>query len=341
MDNGLCDLIKIAIDLTGQVPESPAAPPEVIELSRGGSDRRFFRITDGEHSTVSLIQPGGGPEFEWYIKIGEFLSRNGIGVPVFHRIDHERGVVIMEDLGDVHLEDALRIASEKEELSLYRRCLEILVRLETSVTQSMEREGLLVERVFDRDVLLGETSYFMEEFINNYCTISLPGGWEKERQYLAVRLSGLPAVFMHRDFQSRNILIKDGRLTLVDFQTAHRGPGMYDAASLLKDAYHPLSKKTRLVFLRELYDGLRGADSNRYESFDTFVENFVLAGIQRNLQALAAFARLGLKRGKREFLDSIPNGLALLEEGIEEAGGFHALKKMICEIKIKLQKGSV
>jgi aminoglycoside/choline kinase family phosphotransferase len=312
---------------------------EVMPISRGGSERHFFRLSRGGHSVVALIQPGGGPEFDSYIVIGEFLQRNSIIVPEFQHVDRGRGIAIMNDLGDVHLEDVLRGASDDRELSLYRQCIEILVTLQTSVTLSMEREGVLAGRQFDLDVLLGETAYFVEEFINGYCPIGIPDGWEKERHYLAERLASLPAVFMHRDFQSRNILVKDGRLAVVDFQTAHRGPGLYDAASLLKDAYHPLSRENRRVLLRALYDGLHAAGSGPLEGFDTFEETFTIAGIQRNLQALAAFAKLGQRRGKREFLDSIPDGLTLLEEGVDEAGNLEALKMMVREIRSQLQKG--
>ncbi len=342
MNSAVHELLKIATDLAWPPEKRTAADAiEATPISRGGSDRYFFRLTCGGRSVVSLIQPGGGPEFESYITIGEFLLRNGVNVPEFQQIDRDRGIVIMKDLGDVHLEDVLRSASDEKELSFYKQCLEILVQLETSVTRSMERENLLAGRVFDVDVLLGETAYFVEEFINGYCTISIPDGWENERHYLAERLANLPLVFMHRDFQSRNILVKDGELAVVDFQTAHRGPGMYDAASLLRDAYNPLSRNKRRLLLRELHDGLHDAGSNHFEGFDAFEETFTIAGIQRNLQALAAFAKLGLKRGKREFLASIPNGLALLEEGIDEAGNLEALKEMVGEIKQKLHKESI
>ncbi len=340
IDSEITNHVLIAAHLLAAMPDvQHGGLIESDLLFRGGSDRSFIRLTAGSQTAVALIQPCGGDEFNSYLTVGEFLQRNGIGVPTFFGVDREKGVLLMEDLGDLHLEDALRNAESTEELSLYRGCIEILVRLETSVTSAMEDEGILADRLFDEDTLLGETDYFMREFIGQYCQIDCPPEWEQERRHLAKTLASLTPVFMHRDFQSSNIMIKEGRLRIIDFQTAHRGPGIYDAASLLKDPYHPLPLATQRMLLKELHDGLQREGAKTTDSFEEFYHAFTLAGIQRNLQALAAFTYLGFKKGKKEFLDSIPNGLRLLEEGIQESGGFSALRKMVQVITQKKLKG--
>ena len=203
----------------------------------------------------------------------------------------------------------------------------------------MMRAGFLAKRRFDERTLLGETDYFVREFIEGLFRIDVPPAWERERRLLAASLAAEPPVFMHRDFQSQNILIKDGRLRLVDFQTAHRGPALYDAASLLKDAYHPLPASLRRELVAQLHGRLSERASWRVGRFDDFYGRFILAGIQRNLQALAAFAKLGLRKGKRKFLDSIPPGLDLLEEGVGEHGDFTALPAMIAAIRARIGDG--
>lgn len=334
------DLIRTAIRLSSGMPGGALGQStEVSPLAHGGSDRYFYRLRDEERSLIALVQPGGGNEFDRYISIGEFLRKNEIGVPEFYGIDLDRGVVLMEDLGEVHLEDALKGLTPGEELSLYKNCIDILVRLETVVTTEMERCLILEERLFDEETLLGETEYFMREFIDGYCKITCPAGWERERKYLAKILASEPRVFMHRDFQSRNMILKNAEIRIIDFQTAYRGPGLYDAAALLKDPYHPLSADNRRTLLLLLYEGLSDRGGAVPESFDEFQETFIAAGLQRNLQALAAFARLGLKKGKNKFLGYIPSGLDLLEEGIEESGNFPSLGTMVGEIKDRIGKG--
>jgi len=307
----------------------------VSEMTPEGSDRRFLRVEEDGVTAVLLVQPGGGQEFDRYVRIGDFLRENGVAVPDFYHVDSD-GVVIMEDLGDIHLADALVGADPQAELAFYRDCVDILFRLQTSVTRSERDAGILAGAVFDESVLLGETEYFAREFATGYAGMEMPPGWDGERGTLASELASYPPVFMHRDFQSRNIMVRDGMLRVVDFQTAHRGPGMYDIASLLKDPYHPVDSGTRKTLLMELYYRMTGDGPEPEGGFEAFEEKFVLAGIQRNMQALAAFSFLGLKKGKKEFLGFIRPGLGLLEEGLTESGRFPATSGLVAQIKERI-----
>jgi aminoglycoside/choline kinase family phosphotransferase len=317
-----------------------ASRASLVPIAEGGSDRRFYRLSGGGRTAVLLVQPGGGRELDSYVDIARFLSRHGIGAPEIYAVGKADGAVLMEDLGDIHLEDALTTASADEMLAYYRGALDMLVELETAITDGMMREGLLQNVLFDEKTLLGETEYFIREFIDGYCPVSIPPSWESERRLLAQRLARENPVFMHRDFQSRNIMIVEGRLRLLDFQTAHRGPGIYDAASLLKDPYHPVPAAPRRRLLEEFHAKLAGRGARGNEPFDVFHEIFTLAGIQRNLQALAAFAKLGRRKGKAKFLEFVPNGLDLLEEGIAEAGRFPGLEKMVLAVREMLRRSS-
>jgi aminoglycoside/choline kinase family phosphotransferase len=314
-----------------------ASASTIRAIAEGGSDRRFFRLSGGGRTAVVLSQPGGGSELGSYIEIARFLERFHVGAPEIYAFDRERGVILMEDLGDIHLEDALKTASPAEATSYYAGALDILIELETTVTETLMHGELLRERVFDEAALLGETDYFMREFIGGFCPVPIPDSWEDERRRLAAALARQQRVFMHRDYQSRNIMLKDGRLRIVDFQTAHRGPGLYDAASLLKDAYHPVPPAARRRLLEDFHAGLQERGARRGERFAEFYEAFTLAGIQRTLQALAAFVKLGVRMGKPGFRDSIPNGVDLLEEGVRESGRFPGLEMMVNAIRSRLQ----
>jgi aminoglycoside/choline kinase family phosphotransferase len=306
-------------------------------IAGGGSNREFFRLAGPSRTAVVLRESGVAREIDSYVEIARLLARHGVGAPEIYAVDRERGFVLMEDLGDVHLEDALRTASSAEASSLYSRSLDILVALETSVTDSLASEGMLVDRVFDEKTLLGETEYFMREFIEGFCPVPVPGSWEEERRFLAATLARERRVFMHRDFQSRNIMLKDARLRVIDFQTAHRGPGLYDAASLLKDAYHPVSAAERRTLLEAFHTKLRSRGAPEERRFGEFYKAFTIAGVQRNLQALAAFVKLGKRMGKPRFLDSIPSGIDLLEEGVRESRALPGLEAMVAAIRERMR----
>ena len=314
--------IDRAVELFCLLPGAGPVSPAVEEIAHGGSDRRFLRLHGAALSAVAAIDPPGGATAD-YAAVSAFLAECGAPAPALYGVDEATGVLLMEDLGDRHLETALIETDAAGERLLYERCIDLLVDLQTTVTRRMEETGLLADRPFDLTCLLAETDYFRETFVEGFCAAAAPAGWEEERRAVAARLAALPRVFMHRDFQSRNILLAAGRLRLVDLQSAHRGPGVYDAASLLRDPYHPIGNDLRARLIDRLYAGLArgGADlpgRGRWE------KDLLLAGIQRNEQALAAFARLGAQRGKRRFLDSIPAGLASLRAGLAAAGDLPA-----------------
>ena len=338
VDGEVRNMIDAAVELARRAGIGELASSATLSvIADGGSDRRFYRLAGKNRTAVVLFQPGGGGEIDSYVEIARFLERFRAGAPEIYAFDRERGLILMEDLGDLHLEDALKTASSREAAAYYAGALDILVELETSVTGALAHEGLLRDRIFDEKTLLGETEYFMREFIEGFCPVPVPDSWEGERRFLAETLAREPLVFMHRDFQCRNIMLKDGRARIVDFQTAHRGPGLYDAASLLKDAYHPVPAEERRTLLEEFHAKLQARGARRGERFDDFHQTFTIAGVQRTLQALAAFVKLGTRKGKPRFLESIPSGIDLLEQGAREAGRLPGLETMVAAVRTRMR----
>jgi hypothetical protein len=327
-------ILRLGGDPAAEIPGGPFGRDAAVSpIAGGGSDRGFYRIAEPPRSAVVLHEPGAAEELKRYIAIGDFLREDGIPVPAFFASDDEARLLLMEDLGDRRLDETLVGLGPEEELSFYRECVGILVRLQTSVTRRMIERGILADRLFTVDLLLGETEYFEREMVRRYAGLEPPPGWNDERRRLAEAVAAQPVVFMHRDFQSRNIMVRDGIPRIVDFQTAYRGPALYDAASLLKDPYHPLPAGTRKTLKMELYYRLTDHGFSVDGGFEGYREQFTLAGLQRNMQALAAFAFLGDVKGKPEFLRSIPSGLDLLEEGLAESGRFPAIASLAAMIR--------
>lgn len=309
----------------------------VKPIEHGGSERTFYRVAFRNTSYIVMLHRGIEEEFERYVELDRFLARHGIGVPEIHAVDKAHKAILMEDLGETHLEDILNECSETEAARQYRKAIELLIELQTSVTKGMYAERTLEGREFTKSRLLAETEYFVEEFVNDYCRIE-EFDIDMDRIILAEEISKEPLVFMHRDFQSKNIMLYGGELRLVDFQSAHRGPGLYDAASLLKDPYHPIGEALREELLEALFEAISGTDATKHDDFGSFKKSFTYCGIQRNMQALAAFARLGVKMGKKQFLKSIPPALGLLEEGLNQIDGLSSLKELLGRIKMALER---
>lgn len=330
-------LLRLAGDPGAVIPGGPFGPDAVLTpVAGGGSDRGFYRIAEPPRSAIILHEPQGAGELARYTSIGDFLREEGIPVPAFFAIDEAAGLLLMEDLGDRRLEDELEGLDAAGELSFYRECVDILFRLQTTVTERMYADGFLADRLFGVDLLLGETDYFEREIVRALAGLEPSAEWHGERRRLAEAVASQPAVFMHRDFQSRNIMVRDGRPRIVDFQTAYRGPALYDAAALLRDPYHPLQPGTRRTLLMELFYRLSERGRAPGGGFEGFCEQFTLAGLQRNMQSLAAFAFLGREKGKTGFLRSIGPGLDLLEEGLAESGRFPAAASLVARIRERI-----
>jgi aminoglycoside/choline kinase family phosphotransferase len=145
---------------------------------------------------------------------------------------------------------------------------------------------------------------------------------------LAETLSREPRFFMHRDFQSQNIYFKDGAVRYIDFQTATRGLLQYDAVSLLKDAYVVLQDRQREDLLHFYLDTLI-TQCRLVIDRDAFVRTFNLTGLQRNMQALGAFAYLSRDKGKTAFAAHIPAALSYLAAALRELPEFPLLSGLV------------
>lgn len=312
-----------------------AQPPITIKLiSGGGSDRSFFRIEKQGKSIILMVSPAHDGDFRYYREIGRFLRERGIGVPEFYEADQEKKILFMEDVGEESLYLKFqRGMPEEEVIYWYHKVLETLAHMQIEGEKKWADCPAVTERTFDCKTLSWETEYFQENFLEKYCGIAIPdrAGLSREFKGLAEKVASEPLYFMHRDFQSQNIMIHHNEVRIIDFQGARRGLLQYDVAAVLKDAYVVLPEATRkklLVFyLDKLEDhGLTIVDR------DHFFEIFILAGLQRNMQALGAFSFLSLVKGKEWFKQYIPAGVAYLDQALQERKDFPVLMATVKNI---------
>ncbi len=339
MKDTITELAASALNMTCRLPDGPLkSSARIFPFAAGGSNRYFFRLSDDSRSAVALIEPGGGKSFQAYVRIGTFLNRNGVAVPEFYAFDFIRGILIMEDLGDLSLEKTVKNNDSDGLIPLYRDCLDMLTYLQTSVTDKMRKDNILREKVFGEEQFLAETEYFETEFLSRFMPAEPPESWKEEKSRLARSLGAEEKVFMHRDFQSRNIIINNKEPRLIDFQTACRGPGIYDVASLLTDPYVILSESTVRILFDYYCQGMSGGNALNSRGCDRMLELFAMAGLQRNLQALAAFAKLGYGEGKKHFIRSIPSALQVLKREAENTASFPAVREIAFTVLEKISR---
>src|SRR6266851_1384832 len=300
---------------------------KIRPIEKGGSDRKFYRIRCSPDQTVILVKYNlEHEENRHYIQIARFLDERGIRVPKIYFHDPAEGLVWIEDLGESDL------YSYRRENWLVRRAfydsaldqIATLHSLPESTCVEM-KEDLPAE--FNAALYVWEQNYFFENCLGRYFGVddgklaslaALPA-----LNQIAEQLAGLPRVLVHRDFQSQNIIIRNGQAYLIDFQGMRPGLAEYDLASLLYDPYVDLTEAERNELLEHYCGETPGAD---------FLATLRLCAMQRLMQALGAYGFLGLVKGYSDFLEYVPKAVSSLREVVREIAGLESLEKFLAEL---------
>jgi aminoglycoside/choline kinase family phosphotransferase len=292
----------------GWAPDRTSVSP----LPPRGSDRTFTRLIRGKRRAMAVRYSAGRPENARYAANTRFLKRIGIPVPdILFESPRERWL-LLQDLGDTCLRDLVAGASPGRIRQLYRKVLDPVAILHTRGTRNARRTALELEKPFGPALFRWEHTYFEEHFLRK--RLSLP-----QRQRAAIcrelakvsrRLHREPAVLLHRDLQSDNVLMPGGRPFFIDFQGMRFGPAVYDLASLLCDPYVGLDA-TLQEDLLAYYAQKTGGDAGQLR------EVFWCAAVQRLVQALGAYARLGSRPDTARFAAYIRPGLDMLSRALE------------------------
>jgi aminoglycoside/choline kinase family phosphotransferase len=282
-------------------------------LTGDGSKRLFIRI-EPLNNHPSFVVMENPPDNEQqrkenfaYLMIGKHLFKKGLPVPRIYRSDLANGWFILEDMGDKSLQDYS--SHHKDRAALYERIVENLFRMQIEGAEDFDTEWCCQTKTYNNFVMRRqEADYFRDSFLSNY--LGIKGKWpelEDPFDYLCSMASRADNHhFMHRDFQSRNIMINNHKIGVLDWQGARLGPLPYDLASLLIDPYVDMSAAEKKHLHRHYLSLLKGT---RPEWLNPFEQYFPYLAVQRNLQILGAFSFLSRVRGKTYFENYISPAL--------------------------------
>jgi hypothetical protein len=277
----------------------------ITALHGDGSERRFYRVVADRQTYILVEHLGGGRENDSYYYIGNHLREHGIAVPRFYAYSRQ-GLFLLEDLGDEHLSCRALLSDASSLEVLYHKALDTLIAMQQNATEGLRPEYCFDTPLYDQRLALErEGCYFKQAFLLAYLNLSsLPLGLDAELRRLSTLVEReTRRVFLHRDFQSRNLMLKDGRLYVIDFQGARLGPPQYDLAALLWDPYVdlPYQLKERLF---DSYVAEMGITDR-----DQFKEYFHYVALHRAMQVLGAFSFLTSVKHKPFFENYIPVGV--------------------------------
>ncbi|MBN1843612.1 MAG: phosphotransferase [Deltaproteobacteria bacterium] len=304
--------------LAKAVPEIGEGILAWSELKGDGSDRTWHRVSLGKTSVI-MVDHGPPPEdrtceADSFVDIGQHLLNKGVPVPHIYGYDRPTGLVALQDLGDLHLQTVVRRTGDQVELlAHYKAVIDLLITMAVEGAKGFNPAFTYQTPYYDQRLILEkEARYFVTAFLNGYKGLrtdfeKLKEGFELfAKRALETGLVG----FLHRDFQSRNILVRNEKYYVIDFQGGRLGPLPYDLASLLIDPYVELPEDIQQDLLAYYLDRLSGSvPVNRQD----FLRAYRYCAINRNLQILGAFGFLSRVKEKTDFEAYIPAALASLK----------------------------
>jgi aminoglycoside/choline kinase family phosphotransferase len=308
---------------------------ERTKLKGDGSDRKWYRLTAGKRSLVmadhGLRKGSQTSEIDAFVAIGRHLGTAGLPVPKIYLDDTFSGLVFMEDLGDNNLQSVVQNMRRRDDIvSRYQSIITLLLKLSVMGAKNFNISWTYQTATYSRELILeNECRYFIEAFLRQYL------GWdttfkdlEEEFIFLAKKATEYSITgFMHRDFQSRNILVKDNTYYFIDFQGGRIGPLQYDLASLLIDPYVGLS----LAVQKQLLDYcIKNLPTAGIAKPDKFGPGYPYCALTRNLQILGAFGYLSKIKKKKRFEKYIPCAVMTLKNNLSslERSCFPKLNKI-------------
>lgn len=313
------------------------------QLHGDGSNRQFFRINSLKESVCILVIPAGDSQGDiaeshsaW--RIGRHLHACNVPVPEIYGWDSETGILLFEDLGDIRLHDLLvaRGTTSWEKGSyfkmLYIQVIKELAHMQCAGAVNFDENWCWESSKYDQQLMLErESGYFLRAFWQGVLGKQAVQGVTEELKDIAKKVSEAGTDhFLHRDFQCRNIMVKNGRVRFIDFQGGRMGPLGYDLASLLIDPYARLPLNVQGELLDCYLANLR-----KHLSFDRelFVDYYNLLAFQRNMQIVGAFSFLYTIRKKDFFADYIRPALRSLAGRLQESQfkQYPIIRKMVSQ----------
>ena len=307
--------------------------PRVVPLTGDASDRRYFRIIPSDGPSIVLALHAGPIEFASlpFARVAELFQMIPLPVPGMLGHSDELGIIALQDLGDVTLQAHLGASSPAEHAALYRQAVTLIEQLQRRGAD-LESDHYSPYRVaFDVEKLTWELEFFATYFIQGYRGVPL-GASERaalseEWRAIVLELAAEPRVLCHRDYHSRNLMLREGSLYIIDFQDARMGPDTYDLVSLLRDSYVDIGDR-ELDELIAYFLAVKKSDSAA-ASDEEFRRRFDLMALQRNLKALGTFGYQTVTRRNTVYIQYMPRTLRYARINLERYPRFARLRGLL------------
>ena len=318
------EIQNILAELTRSIGETPI---EILPIAASGSARKYYRIFTERRSMIGTYSENT-EENKAFLAFSKHFHDLGLNVPEVFVVNKEKTCYLQSDFGDdnlfAHVQKSLManvgpstgsetlISLGENVIELYKKALKHLVRFQCIGHQGLDYSKAYPTERFDRQGILDDLNYFKYYFVKPHEEIEFnEARLGKDFEAFADFVSQAPCdFFMYRDFQSRNIMVKDNELYFIDFQGGRKGPLNYDVVSLLYQVKAQMPQATRDELIQYYKEELKPFVNPDEVKFDLYQPYFVYL---RLLQVLGAYGFRGLIQKKSHFIESIPFALKELK----------------------------
>ena len=297
----------------------------VLPLTGDASDRRYFRLMrkTGPSRVLALHAEPFDAAVQPFCRVAALFAAMPLPIPAILDKAGDLAILLLEDLGDVTLQAHLGAAPAAEHNRLYREAVGLIEALQRRGAELASPEYPPYQVAFDVDKLLWELDFFTRHYLEAYrgaaVTAADREALKTQWQAMAEELAGEPRVLCHRDYHSRNLMLHQGELYIIDFQDARLGPDTYDLVSLLRDSYVDLPDAAVDDFIAYFMALKRpgGADTSAHQAWEQdFRRRFDLMALQRNLKALGTFGYQTSTRRNPVYIQYIPRTIRHVQKNL-------------------------
>jgi aminoglycoside/choline kinase family phosphotransferase len=317
-----------------------ARDARVVPLTGDASDRKYFRLILNEGPSIVLALHAGPIVFVDlpFANVAELMQRIGLPVPAVLGHSDELGILALQDLGDVTLQAHVGASSAAEHAALYRQAVTLIELLQRRGEELDSDRYLPYQSAFDVEKLTWELEFFTKHFVSGYRGVTLSpaerSALTEEWAAIVQELAAEPRVLCHRDYHSRNLMLSEGSLYIIDFQDARMGPNTYDLVSLLRDSYVDITDRELDDMLAYFLALIRVAPDGGAAEFR---RRFDLMALQRNLKALGTFGYQTMTRANTVYIQYMPRTLRYARSNLEKYSRFARLHDLLASHIEELQ----
>ena len=267
-----------------------------------------------------------------HVEVTALLAQSGLPVPQVLNLSGRDSVLLIEDVGDIRLQDWLADHTSDDAKTAYSRAIELIVKIQEATGLALSAGSICSHLAFDAAKLRWELGFFFANYFNRFLGMRLDAatssGVQEDFKAISAELAARPRVLAHRDFHTRNLMMRDGEMIIIDHQDARMGPASYDVASLLADPYAALDAAVARQMVERFIE-LKADSTLGLEDVEEFRKELELMTVQRMLKAIGTYSSQAAVANNPVYIPYIEPAIERASQSMSALGRFDTTRALL------------